>query len=48
MLGDLFVKALIVQYGLAMCAYLMQGQPIKALYWLGALMISVSVLTMKG
>ena len=47
MLGDWFVKALIVQYGCATMAYMIQHQPIKALYWFGALLISIAVLRMR-
>ena len=47
MIGDWFVKALCVQYACAMVAYMVQEQPVKALYWLGALMISVAVLRMQ-
>ena len=46
MLGDWFVKVLIVQYALAALAYGWAGQGYKALYWLGALLISLAVLKM--
>lgn len=48
MIGDWFVKALIVQYALASVAYLWHGQDWKALYFAGAFVISIAVLGMKG
>lgn len=47
MIGDLFVKALIVQYVLASAAYGWQGAGYKALYFASAAGISVAVLGMK-
>ena len=47
MLGDWFVRALIVQYLLAACAYHWQGAGWKALYFWSAAGISVAVLKMR-
>lgn len=46
MSGNLLVKLLIVQYLLAMCLFLYSGNYPKALYWLGAAIISYSILIM--
>ena len=47
MLGDWFVKALILQYLLAAGAYAWQGAGWKGLYFLSAAGISVAVLKLQ-
>ena len=47
MLGDWFVRALIVQYVLVACAYGWQGAWYKCLYFVSAAGISVAVLKLK-
>ena len=47
MLGDWFVKALIIQYVVVACVYLWQGAGWKALYFVSAAGISVAVLKMR-
>ena len=47
MIGDWFVRALIVQYLLAACAYGCQGAGWKAMYFVSAAGISVAVLKMR-
>ena len=47
MIGDLFVKLLIVQYVLVALAYAWSHQGWKALYFLSAAGISVAVLKLK-
>ena len=48
MIGDWFLKALLVQYGVASLVYLLiDHAPWKALYWLGAGLITVAVLRMR-
>ena len=47
MLGDWFVRALIVQYVLVAVAYGVQGSGWKSLYFLSAAGISVAVLKMR-
>jgi hypothetical protein len=47
MKGDWFVLALIGQYLIAACAYGVEGQGWKSLYWIGAMLISVAVLKLR-
>ena len=47
MIGDWFVRALIVQYVLVACAYGWSHQGWKALYFISAAGISVAVLKLK-
>lgn len=46
-MGNLFVKILIVEYAIATIFYCADGNYAKALYWIGAMIISTSVLWMK-
>jgi len=47
MVGDWFVRALIVQYVLVACAYGWQGAYYKCLYFVSAAGISVAVLKLR-
>lgn len=47
MTGEQFQVILMVQYAIASVLYLSQGSPLKAMYWFGALIITIPVLLMK-
>ena len=47
MIGDWFVRLLIVEYVLASCAYAWDGVWVKVLYFVSATGISVAVLKMR-
>jgi len=45
--GDLLMKVLICEYAIISVVYLFEQNYFKSMYWLGALIITVSVLMMK-
>lgn len=46
-MGDTFVKILIVEYAIIVLAYLWQKDYPKVLYFIGAIILTVGVLSMK-
>ena len=45
--GELLQKLLIFQYAIISVVYLYEGNYFKSMYWVGAIVITISILYMK-